>query len=80
MNEVQFCSFCGKIVEAAFNYCPYCGTQIKDILPFEAIVENSMKEVEKVRMTDEIRRLEKLEGVLQELENELNTFLSVKSS
>jgi hypothetical protein len=80
MDDIQFCSFCGKIVELSYNYCPYCGTQMKDILHFETIVENSFREVEKVRMIDEISRLKKLEGVLKELEDDLNIFLSVKSS
>lgn len=80
MEEIHFCSFCGKILEGTFNFCPYCGTQNKDMLPFEVIVESSLEKVEKVRLGNEMKRLEKLEGVLDELENELNIFLSVKSS
>jgi len=80
MEDIQFCSFCGKIIEASYNYCPFCGTQMRDSLPFELMVDRSLQAVEKVRMVDEMRRLEKMEILLQELENDLNVFLSVKSS
>ncbi len=80
MEDIRFCSFCGRILNGSFNYCPFCGTQNKDILSFETIVDSSLEKVEKVCLCDEIQRLEKLEGVLEKLEDELNIFLSVKSS
>jgi len=80
MNEIRFCSFCGKILEVAFHYCPYCGTPCKDLNEFETIVDASFRELRRVRVTHEIRRLEKMESLLQELEEELDTFLAVKST
>lgn len=80
MKEIRFCSFCGKILDSSFNYCPFCGTQNRDVIAFESIVDASLEKVEKVRMSNEIKRLEKLEDVLEKLENDLNLFLSVKSS
>jgi hypothetical protein len=80
MNEIRFCSFCGKKLEITFHFCPYCGNQCKDLVGFEEIVDSSLHEVEKVRMSKDMERLEKMENLLQELENELDTFLAVKSS
>ena len=80
MKEIRFCSFCGKILEASYNYCPYCGTQNRDVIAFESIVDASLKKVETVRMSNEIKRLEKMGDVLEKLENDLTLFLSVKSS
>jgi phage FluMu protein Com len=80
MNEIRFCSFCGKILEGAFHYCPYCGTQCKDVNEFEAIVDASLREMQRVRASNEMRRLEKMETMLRELEEELDTFLAVKST
>lgn len=80
MEEIRFCSFCGKILEETHHYCPHCGTQNRDDIVFETIVDTSLDRIEKVRMSNEIERLEKLEDILGKLEDELNLFLSVKSS
>jgi NAD(P)H-dependent flavin oxidoreductase YrpB (nitropropane dioxygenase family) len=80
MNELRFCSCWGKILERGYNYCPHCGTQCRDLPAFEVIVDASFKELERVQFNRDIQRLEKMETILEELEQELNTFLAVKSS
>ncbi|MEW5817018.1 MAG: hypothetical protein AB1798_16685 [Spirochaetota bacterium] len=80
MEDVIFCSFCGKVLRAAFYYCPYCGSTCKDIPVFERVIDNSLKEMEKVNFSQGLLRLEQMETMLAKLEKDLNFFLSIRSS
>ena len=80
MEEVVFCSFCGRTIDKDFHYCPYCGTTCKDVPSFSSLVEGSMSRVNQYSLNQGIKKLEEMEGVLTQLEADLDVFLSVRST
>lgn len=80
MDRIDFCRFCGGIMETDFLFCPYCGEirQInKDI--FEVLSDPFVK-MEKLVIEDGIKRLDKMEISLSSLDKELERFLKKKLS
>ena len=79
MEDTVFCPFCGESINQDFHFCPHCGTTCKDVSSIDQNVDDLMCRKEKVSFKQGLKRLEKIESDLEQLESELDIFLSVRS-
>jgi predicted amidophosphoribosyltransferase len=79
MDEVKFCSSCGKLTSSCYTYCPWCGKSLESKTDLSQVLSRSMDKLEKVQLADRLHELEKLETCLDNLEEELEAFLSKAS-
>ncbi len=75
MEEVEFCSFCGRVISKEYHFCPYCGTAAEDVPDFEALVSRTVDKAAAVSRQKTYSRLETMETALGQLEKELDQFL-----
>lgn len=78
MEEVLFCSFCGRSLEHDYRFCPYCGSACRDAPSIEQVIHNSLNRMEESRMTHGLIRLERLSSTLNRLEDDLTLFLACR--
>lgn len=69
------CSECGRILEEAFRYCPWCGAS-RDRDGLSSLVEGACGKIESLYRTGMDSRISDMEARLGEMENELNRILS----
>ena len=69
------CSVCGKEIDQAYHFCPWCGCDIGDSQPFKEMIDDSFKALEDVVRGDTMLRLENLSTRLSSIEQELDSFL-----
>ncbi|MDA3955860.1 hypothetical protein [Oceanispirochaeta sp.] len=79
MDEVKFCSYCGKLTGSCYSFCPWCGKSLENRTDMSQVLNQSMDKLEKIQLEDRLIELEKLESCLDHLEEELETFLSKAS-
>ncbi len=80
MDEVKFCSYCGKLTSTAYRFCPWCGKNLEPKTSVAEALNHSLDKIEKIQMEDRLVELEKLETCLDHLEEEIEAFLSKASS
>ncbi|MDC7240151.1 MAG: hypothetical protein PQJ50_07315 [Spirochaetales bacterium] len=80
MDEVKFCSYCGKLTSSCYSYCPWCGKSLVHKSSVSDALNSSLNKMEKIQMEDRLHELEKLETCLDNLEEEIDAFLSKASS
>lgn len=80
MDEVKFCSYCGKLTSSNYSYCPWCGKSLENKGNIAEVMNPSLDKLEKNQMEDRLIELEKLEICLENLEEEIEAFLSKASS
>lgn len=80
MDEVKFCSYCGKLTSSSYSYCPWCGKSLENKGDIADALNKSLDKLEKMQMEDRLHELEKLEICLENLEEEIDAFLSKASS
>lgn len=80
MDEVKFCSCCGKLTNSTYSYCPWCGKSLETKGNITEVFNKSLDKLEKIQMKDRLLELEKLEICLDNLEEEIEAFLSKASS
>ena len=79
MDEVKFCSCCGKLTSTCYSYCPWCGKSLENKTDMSQVLNQTMDKLEKIQLEDRLIELEKLESCLDHLEEELEAFLSKAS-
>ena len=65
MDEVKFCSYCGKLTSSCYSYCPWCGKSLENKSSVADALNNSLNKMEKIQMEDRLLELEKLETCLR---------------
>lgn len=80
MDEVRFCSYCGKLTNSAYSFCPWCGKSLENKSTISEALNNSLDRLERIQMEDRLMELEKLEICLDNLEEEIEAFLARTSS
>ncbi len=80
MDEVKFCSYCGKLTSSCYNFCPWCGKSLQMKTDLSSVLNKSMDKLEKIQLEERLSELEKLESCLEHLEEEIDAFLSKTSS
>ena len=80
MDEVKFCSYCGKLTSSCYSYCPWCGKSLQVNTDLKAALGKSLDKLEKIQLEERLTELEKLENTLEHLEEEIEAFLSKASS
>ncbi len=75
MEEVEFCSFCGRVISKEYHFCPYCGTAAAGVADLGAVVERSLDKAAAVSRRKTYDRLETMESALGKMERELDQFL-----
>ena len=78
MGELKSCLFCGKNVDIAFQYCPYCGYEFGQgeelpVLLEEVACEPAAEE------EDYLLRLRTLQELLSDMEKELDLIIRTSS-
>jgi len=76
MDEVKFCSYCGKLTSSSYSYCPWCGKSLENKTDISQVLDQSMEKIEKIQLKERLEELEKLETCLDHLEEEIEEFLS----
>jgi hypothetical protein len=75
MERVVFCRGCGKLINALWLYCPFCGSPVWKGGSFEAAVEEPFAELEKKTGTGLEERFARMERDLDALERDLDTII-----
>ena len=70
------CPECGKDLQPDFNYCPGCGIEIDSKAEFRQVIDESFSRLEDVVLGDTILRLDNLYSRLDNIEEDLDVFLS----
>jgi hypothetical protein len=80
MDKVSICHACGRTMESAFNFCPWCGTVAAtgDLLPGE--VDAVFEHIDKIQTNHTCSRITRMENELGELEKALSLLLAGESS
>ncbi len=79
MGDLKSCLFCGKNVDAAFQYCPHCGYEFGQADELPALVEQTVTEnPADEQEEDYLVRLRTLQELLSDMEKELD--LIIRSS
>ncbi len=76
MDKVSICHACGRTVESAFVFCPWCGTASEEDLIFAAQIESVFNQMESRQKEFTCSRLTRIENELGELEDALSLLLS----
>jgi len=80
MERVRFCRHCGELLDDRWMHCPWCGTDVHrghEIL-WETLMDDSMGLTEHEQIRGRIVLLDDISGRLDNLELELDAFLSGK--
>ncbi|MDC7234333.1 MAG: hypothetical protein PQJ58_13960 [Spirochaetales bacterium] len=80
MDEVKFCSYCGKLTSSTYSYCPWCGKSLENKSNISDVLNHSLDKIEKIQLEDRLLELEKLESCLDHLEEEIDAFLAKSST
>lgn len=76
MEEVKFCSYCGKLTSSCFAYCPWCGKNLENRSDLASVLEKPFEKIEKIQMEERLEALNKLQSCLDSLEEEIDAFLA----
>lgn len=80
MEKVSICHGCGRTIESAFAYCPWCGCAASTDGMLSHQVDLVCERVELKQKEYTSSRIQRMENELGELENELSLLLSVSQS
>ena len=79
MKNIEYCSFCGRILQNEFSYCPFCGVQCRDSRETDLHFGRSDETAQRTEGCGALHRLEELESALTDMEAELDLFLATKN-
>ena len=79
MEDVGYCTFCGRILRDEFSYCPFCGVQCRDSIRSDTLLDRLKEKVDGLKSFGALNKLEEMESTLTDIETELNLFLSSKN-
>ncbi len=76
MEEVKFCSYCGKLTSSCYSFCPWCGKSLENKTELQDVLEKPFSKLEKIQVEEKLEVLDKLQSCLDSLEEELEAFLA----
>lgn len=76
----MYCSFCGRVVQNEFQFCPFCGVQCRDLPAAADGIDCLSAEGDAVCNESAMHRLEVMVSALSVMESELDHFLASKKS
>ena len=76
MEEVKFCSYCGKLTSSCYVYCPWCGKSLENKAGLAEVLDKPFGKIEKIQVEEKLEALDKLQSCLDSLEEELEAFLA----
>jgi hypothetical protein len=79
MGELKSCLFCGKNVERAFQYCPYCGYEFGQGEDLPGLLDETMGELVPEAGEDYSLRIRTLQELLSDMERELDLIIKTSS-
>ena len=79
MGELKSCLFCGKNVDTAYQYCPYCGYEFGQGDDLPVLIEEATGEPIVVGQEDYLLRLRTLQELLSDMEEELDLIIRTSS-
>lgn len=79
MEEIGYCTFCGRILRNEYSYCPFCGVQCRDSIQSDGVLDRIIEKVDNLRSFGALHKLQEMESTLTHMEMELNVFLSSRN-
>ena len=76
MEEVKFCSYCGKLTSSCYAYCPWCGKSLENKTELAEVLDKPFDAMEKIQVEEKLEVLNKLQSCLDSLEEEIEAFLA----
>ena len=79
MGEQKTCLFCGKIVDATYEYCPHCGYEFGQDDELSAFLDESRGDSSCEEGGNYLLRLRTLQELLADMERELDLIITTSS-
>jgi len=76
MEKVAICHACGRTVDSAYAYCPWCGTAAETDTLLAARIDSVFEQVEAMQKGFTDTRIHRMENELGELEEALSLLLA----
>lgn len=80
MDKVSICHACGRTIDSAFNFCPWCGTVAASVDLLPGAVDTVFDQIEATRPDRAATRIARMENELGELEKALSLLIAENSS
>lgn len=79
MDKVSICHACGRTVESAFVFCPWCGTAADSLSLLSAHIDSVVEAVSTLQKAGTASRFSRMENELGEIDEALSAFLSISN-
>ncbi len=79
MEDQKACLFCGKTVDADFQYCPHCGYEFEEGEELSALLDESLADASGDGEGSYLLRLRTLQELLSDMERELDLIIRTSS-
>ena len=79
MDDLGFCSQCGKVLELKFRYCPFCGSQQKTSGSWVDLLDECLAPLEAQERAILLDRILSLCSQIDTLDYEIQSFLQGKT-
>lgn len=76
MEEVKFCSYCGKLTSSCYAFCPWCGKGLEPKTDLAEVLDKPFDRMERIQVEERLEVLDKLQSYLDSLEEEIEAFLA----
>jgi len=76
MDKVSICHSCGRTIDSAFPYCPWCGAAAETVSPLTEQFDEVFNRLESMQKEHAQTRIVRMETALGEIERELSLMLS----
>ncbi len=76
MDKVSICHSCGRTIDSAFPYCPWCGAAAEAVSPLTEQFDEVFGRIEAMQTRHTQTRIGRMETELGEIERELSLMLS----
>ncbi len=76
MERMTICHDCGRTIDAAFRFCPWCGSASERAFDLPSRVDKAFERIETLQRDYSVSRIERLDLALGNLERELSLIVS----
>jgi hypothetical protein len=76
MERISVCHACGRTVDSAFSYCPWCGAGASSGPATLPDLDTVFERVEEMQRSDAVSRISRMESELGDLERDLSLLLA----
>jgi len=76
MEKVCVCHECGRTIESAFFYCPWCGVAVRPVPAIAGKVDEVVDRLEQIQKKHAVTRISQMEDELGEIETALSSLLA----